>query len=141
MNTIKKLHTIFAGYKEHVGSVLSGIFVALFTFLPQSLQAAILVPIVPESCNTGTCGWEQLVQMGQNFLRDAVVFVGIAAVLSITYAGYLYATAGGNDGQIKKAHEVFGRVVWGIFFTLGAWLVVYSVTDWIGVNDEFKALK
>jgi hypothetical protein len=102
---------------------------------PKIVAAQILVPIVP-NCNT-SCGWNDLIQVGQNVIQDAVVFVAMAAVLSITYAGYLYATAGGSDSQIKKAHEVFGKVVWGIFFTLGAWLLVYTILDWMEVEPEF----
>lgn len=115
-----------------------------FMLFPKITIAQILVPIVPDcqggfatNKNPGECDWDDLVQAGQNIIQDAVVLVAMAAVLSITYAGYLYATAGGNDGQIKKAHEVFGKVVWGIFLTLGAWLLVYSVLEWIGVKDEF----
>lgn len=120
-----------------------------FMLFPKVTMAQILVPIVPD-CGRATqlggaegplmpqeCDWNDLVQVGQNIIQDAVVLVAMAAVLSITYAGYLYATAGGNDGQIKKAHEVFGKVVWGIFLTLGAWLLVYSILEWIGVKDEF----
>jgi hypothetical protein len=115
-----------------------------FMLFPKVTMAQILVPIVPDcqgafgsSETPGECDWGDLVQVGQNIIQDAVVLVAMAAVLSITYAGYLYATAGGNDGQIKKAHEVFGKVVWGIFLTLGAWLLVYSILEWIGLNDEF----
>lgn len=115
-----------------------------FMLFPKVTMAQILVPIVPDCQGAfgsseipGECDWEDLIQAGQNIIQDAVVLVAMAAVLSITYAGYLYATAGGNDGQIKKAHEVFGKVVWGIFLTLGAWLLVYSILEWIGVNDEF----
>ncbi len=110
---------------------------------PKIVAAQILVPIVPKNCmggegNNQPCGWQDLVLMGQNIIQDAVVFVGMAAVVSIAYAGYLYATAGGNDGQIKKAHQVFEKVIWGIFLTLGAWLIVYSILDWLDVNPEFK---
>lgn len=116
---------------------------------PKIVGAQILVPIVPGSCMGGSdasegpvnnqgCGWNELVQMGQNIIQDAVVLVALLSVVSIAYAGFLYATANGNDGQIKKAHQVFEKVVWGIFLTLGAWLIVYSIVDWIGVKNEFK---
>ncbi|MBU3668803.1 MAG: hypothetical protein FGM57_02445 [Candidatus Taylorbacteria bacterium] len=117
---------------------------SLLLVSPKVAAAQILVPIVPQcgswagpAQNGGQCGWNDLVQMGQNIIQDAVVFVAMAAVISITYAGYLYATAGGSDSQIKKAHEIFTKVIWGIFFTLGAWLIVYSILDWIGVGAEF----
>lgn len=116
---------------KKIGYVIFG-FVLLH---PKLVGAQILVPIVPQ-CGS-SCGWNDLVKMGQNIIQDAVVLVAMAAVISITYAGYLYATAGGNEGQIKKAHEVFSKVVWGIFLTLGAWLIVYSILDWMEVKPEF----
>lgn len=132
-------------YKHYMGNLKYSTLAILGLFLlqvPEIANAAVLVSIVPDECTKGApCGWIGLIKMGQNILHDAVVFVGMAAVVSITYAGYLYITSQGNDKKISDAHAIFEKVVWGIFFTLGAWLLVYSITDWLGVNSDFKALQ
>lgn len=121
-------------------SKVSLVLVILFT--PIVSQAAGFVSIVPDCVGSfgsdqvpGQCGWEDLIKMGQNIINDAVYLVAILSVISVAYAGYLYVTSGGNDSQIKKAHEVFGKVVWGIFLTLGAWLIVHEVLKYLGVTD------
>lgn len=109
--------------------------------VPAISIAAGFVPIVPE-CQNDKCEWEDLIKMGQNILNDAVYLAAILAVVSIAYAGYLYVTSGGSDSQIKKAHDVFGKVIWGIFLTLGAWLIVHEVLKYLGVTDPgFSLLK
>ncbi len=42
------------------------------------------------------------------------------AVLAIIYSGFLFVTAGGNDGKLKEAKEKFYCVLIGIAILLGA---------------------
>jgi hypothetical protein len=44
-------------------------------------------------------------------------------------AGFLYMTSGGNQGQLDRAHGMFAKPLWGIFWVLGAWLVVTLITN------------
>ncbi len=129
---------------------LTILLASLFLFVPLVTSAAsVFVPIVPQGCAesqgnanpTGGCGWNDLLLMGQNILQDGIVLVAILSVISITYAGYLYATSGGSDSQIKKAHQVFEKVIWGIFITLGAWLIVKSILGWLGVDSSWTLLQ
>lgn len=48
---------------------------------------------------------------------------GVVAVLMIMWAGFLYVTAGGNETQIKKAHEALTWAVIGAAILLGAWVI------------------
>ena len=106
--------------------------------LAASVTAAPSGAIVP--CNVG-CGWNDLIQLGQNVMVWAIYFVGLASVVSITYAGWLYLSANGNSGQIGKAHAVFGKVITGIIITLAAWLIVKSILGWIGLSsNDFSLL-
>lgn len=78
------------------------------------------------------CGWEQLVAMGQNVINYSVVLMAILSVIGIAYAGFLYVTANGNSGQITKAHGIFIKIIWGIIFVLGAWLIVNTILKGLG---------
>ncbi len=102
----------------------------LFSVVPSvSLAWSPGQPLIPNACftNPGGCGWNEIVFLGQNFLHIALYLASIAVVVSITYAGWLYITSQGNSSQISKAHGIFTKVAIGLFFMLGAWLIVSEV--------------
>ena len=71
------------------------------------------------------CTWEKLVELAQiviNFLIFRIA-APLAAVMFI-YAGFLYVTAAGNEGQVKTAHDIFWAVFIGLVAALAAWLMV-----------------
>jgi len=83
--------------------------------------------IVP--CNGLDCNFGSFLQLGQNII-DFLLIVSIPlAVIAFVYAGFLYLTAGGSEGQIKKAHSVFGKVLIGFIIILSAWLIVNTILD------------
>jgi len=54
--------------------------------------------------------------------------VGTAvAVVMIIYAGFLYVTAGGNETQIKKAHDALLWAVIGAAILLGAYIISQAI--------------
>ncbi len=60
---------------------------------------------------------------------------GVVAVMMIMYAGFLYVTARGDPGQIKKAHDALLWAVIGAAILLGAWVISKA----IGVTiDQLK---
>lgn len=141
-----------------VGMVLVNLCVLQMLILPLLAPAPALaartfglVPIVPDSCYekpTQTvggrvqmkCGWEELVQMGQNIIYDAIYFAAMIAVISIVYAGYLYMSSGDDAGARGKANGILWNVVIGIFFTMAAWLLVNTVVKFLGVKDSYTLL-
>ncbi len=52
---------------------------------------------------------------------------GIVAAIMIIYAGFLYVTAGGNETQIKKAHDALLYGVIGAAILLGAWVISNAI--------------
>ena len=132
------MKNIFKTQKKIKGGLLGLAALAV----PTIAGAAVFKPIVPQCTGyNGECGWADLIRMGQNIIDDGVYLVAIFSVISITYAGYLYATAAGSDSQIKKAHEVFTKVIWGIFITLGAWIIVNEVLKLLGVGKDWTLLQ
>lgn len=87
------------------------------------------------------CGWNQLMQLGQNIIRNAIYLAVMAAVISIVYVGYLLMTSGDNEGNRKKAKEVMGKVIAGIFYTMAAWLLVATMLKFLGVKDAYSLLR
>lgn len=139
---IKKILTSAIAKKSAVYITASVILFSIFALPIFALAWSPGDPIVPNQCytNTGGCGWNDLMEMGQNIMYFAIYLMTICAVVAIAYAGFLYASAGGSDSQISKAHGIFTKVIWGIFFVLGAWLIVQTILTLLGVQDGFSLL-
>ena len=52
---------------------------------------------------------------------------GVIAVLMIMYAGFMYVTARGDPGRIKKAHDALLWAVIGAAILLGAWVISQAI--------------
>jgi hypothetical protein len=134
----KTLVTIFTAFV---------LIVPLMTFAApaaNSLEGRGIVPNCRHMVNgreLNACGYTDLIQLGINVMGFAIYMMAILSVLSFVYAGYLYMSSGGDSGAIKKAHAIFGKVAFGIFFTLGAWLIVHQITVWLGVKSGFTLLQ
>lgn len=60
---------------------------------------------------------------------------GVVAVMMIMYAGFMYVTARGDPGQIKKAHDALLWAVIGAAILLGAWVISQTIGTTI---DQLK---
>ncbi len=85
---------------------------------------------------TDNCGWEQLIALGQNILNYAIVLMALLSVVGIAYAGFLYMSSGGDSGKIKKAHGIFTKIIWGMVFVLGAYLIVKTLLAGLGYGQN-----
>lgn len=131
---------------------LVGLSVLMSPILMHTVSAQGLTSFVPDECYgkatqgadgrvSVKCGWEQLMQTGQNVIRNAIYLAAMAAVISLVYVGYLYMTSGDNEGNRKKAKEVMGKVIAGIFFTMAAWLLVATVLKFLGAKEAYSLLR
>lgn len=93
-----------------------------------------LVPCDGPDCNFAK--FVELINKIINFLITAIA-LPVSAIL-FAWAGFLYLTAAGNEGQIGKAHGIFKNVFVGLILTLAAWLiinlVIVTLTD-KSIND------
>ncbi|MEK7118693.1 MAG: hypothetical protein AAB869_03720 [Patescibacteria group bacterium] len=79
------------------------------------------------------------VQVVINFLIFKIA-APLAAVM-FAYAGFLYVTNRGNEGQIKEAHEIFWNVFLGLTLALSAWLIMsFILTFFLGASSQFNLL-
>lgn len=64
------------------------------------------------------------------FLINAAVVIGVlAALIGFAYAGFLYIT--GTQANLKKAHTIFPKILWGFVIMLAAWFIVYQILAWL----------
>ncbi|MCK9351455.1 MAG: hypothetical protein WCT49_04105 [Candidatus Paceibacterota bacterium] len=90
----------------------------------------------PMECNFQA--FIDLLQRIMNFLLF-VLAVPLAAI-SFAWAGWLYLSAAGNEGNIKQAHEIFGTVALGLCIALAAWLIVHAIVKGLGVSTTYNFL-
>ena len=108
-------------------------------------EAQGLVPCGNDKTNNtvnNPCTFNDLVTLAQTVINFLIFKIAapLAAVMFI-WAGFLYLTAAGNEGQVKKAHELFWAVFIGIVIALAAWLLVNAVlTFFLGEDSIFNFL-
>lgn len=104
----------------------------------------VLMPFVVsaqgfEVCDGPDCDFSDLVLLVQkiiNFLIFTLAFP--ISALMFAYAGILMLTAGGKEGQIKKAKSIFMGVAIGLVLMLAAWLIVYTITNTLIDEDKIN---
>jgi heme/copper-type cytochrome/quinol oxidase subunit 2 len=115
-------------------------FLAIFLTTPFTANAG--GSIIPNQCFTqpGGCGWNDLIQLGQNIMGFMIFLIPIAATIAFVWAGWLYMSSQGDQGKVKQAHKIFGTVTLGIFLTLGAWLLINTILTFLGVDSSYTLL-
>lgn len=72
----------------------------------------------------------------ETIVNDILIPIGgVVAVLMIMWAGFLYVTARGDPGQIKKARDALLWAVIGAAILLGAWVISQAIGTTI---DQLK---
>lgn len=60
-------------------------------------------------------------------IRSALALIGTVFIVLIVYAGFLYMTAGGEEGNIEKAKKLLYNSVVGLIIILSAYSIAYFV--------------
>lgn len=84
---------------------------------------------------TPACGFEKLIGVARNITNFAMLIAAPLAAIAFMWAGIMYFTAMGNEGQIKKAHQVFTSVLIGFIIVLSAWLLVKVILNTLAKPD------
>lgn len=66
-----------------------------------------------------------LVDMTINFIKWALGFLGLVAVIFITIGGYMYMTSGGNEEKVEKAKQYLKNALIGLIIVLLSWAIAY----------------
>ena len=115
------------------------ILIPLFSFAQMPTQPPTGMPTQPASqptinignpfkCTPGTdCTLSGLISAIIN--KILLPIGGLVAAVMIIYAGFLYVTAGGNETQIKKAHDALLYAVIGAAILLGAWVISEAIRE------------
>ncbi len=66
-----------------------------------------------------------------NIIMSLLGFVGIILVGIVTYAGFLWMTASGEEEKVKKAQSMISQAIIGLIIVMMTWSITYFVVTWI----------
>jgi hypothetical protein len=102
-------------------------------------------PVQPKKIGTDSsgsaqyeCTWGDLLNLGRRIMLFLIYFCFSLAILSFTWAGFLYVTAFGQMGKIEQAHQIFSKVVTGLILVFAGWLIVATILKTLGVDSAFS---
>lgn len=108
----------------------------------KGIEVKVSIPIVTE----GPCLYE-----GRNvyYVKDLTAFaaalykflvgvVGIAAVITMMFGGYMWLFAGGNSSKVGEAKSILGSAVLGLFLAIGSFMILNLINPDL-VNWKFSA--
>ncbi len=106
-------------------TVLSG--VAFLPALAVGQTNPLPEGIVPR-CTDGVCHFNDLLKLIGNIFTFLVRVIAVpVAVLSITYAGWLYISKPTDLSARSKARDILLAAVVGLAITLASWLIVRTI--------------
>ena len=98
------------------------------------IWALILTPVLVGADGLVKCGgegdpcnFEDLLILVKDVLKWILIMVAPISAIMFAYAGFLYMTSQGSVDKRKKANKVFTNVGFGLFFVVGAWLIVKAI--------------
>lgn len=123
-------------------AIISIVFLILLVVAPVGISTAQgrtgIVPCTGVSLirNDGGCDFDALGQMFVNLIRFAITTGLALSSIGFAWAGILYLTANGSSEQIKKAHEVFKKILFGFIIAISAFIIVDLITFSLGMNTS-----
>lgn len=90
-------------------------------------------------CDGPNCTFADLITLVQNLINFLIIISTFLATAAFAYAGILLLTSGGNESALKKAKDIFWKVLIGYLWILGAWLLVYTITS-VLLKDGYSLL-
>jgi len=81
------------------------------------------------------CDFKDFIALLKNAIDFGIYVAPMIAAIIFAYGGFLYMTAGSNQGQTEKAKEVFRLTLIGLVFVFGAWLIVNTVLSTLTTSD------
>lgn len=106
----------------------------MFANFYQLLQTAVSLPDFSTTRDIGG-----FISQIYNF---AIAIVGVAIFVRFIMAGWLYLTAAGNSGNVKKAHDMMTNAIIGAILLFSSYLILYVINpDLVKQSFEFKILQ
>ncbi|MCG2694365.1 chitobiase/beta-hexosaminidase C-terminal domain-containing protein [Candidatus Parcubacteria bacterium] len=92
-------------------------------------------PTTTNIIESNPCTLCAMIYMVQMIIEFLVKIAAVLAMLSITFGGFLYIFAAGNQGTLEKAKSIIKYVLIGFIIILIAWAVIDSILAAAGYID------
>jgi hypothetical protein len=131
----------------NVGLVMFALATVIFLATPAPILASgvSLLGPPPKLIVCGTtdtkpnCSFADLFLLGTNIIKFIFYLSIPATVVGFSYAGWLYLTAGGNEGKTEEARKIFKNVAIGFVWICVAWALVYTiVSPFLNTGSGYK---
>ena len=97
-------------------------------------------PII--QCGTGAdaCDFADAISTVNRIVNWFVAIAASLGALTLAYAGAQILMNPGNASKLEDAKKMFSKTLWGLFWLLAAWLIIYALVDRF-VDPNIKALR
>jgi len=103
-------------------------------FVPVLAGAALV------NCAGPDCHFSDLVTLVKDVLDYILLIAAPIASIMFAYAGFIYLSSQGNPSKRTRANKIFVNVGIGLFFVVGAWLIVKAVLSGLGTDSDYDLL-
>src|SRR3982751_322829 len=91
-------------------------------------------PVHPNTSGPGNsqlppCDYGAFIHLIRNAISDLGVVATFVTLFVCIYIGFQLVTSQGNAGAMKDARGRAVKILWGYFFILAAWVIVYAVAS------------
>jgi len=76
----------------------------------------------------------QIEQIVGNVISIVLGIVGVVFLVLTIYGGYMWMTAGGDEGKVEKARDTMTRAIIGLIIVLAAYALTYFVVSQLVVS-------
>lgn len=73
------------------------------------------------------CNWADFMDLIKNLIVEGVKYAILFSVIVFVIAGYTYLTSNGDEGKVKKAHNMFKHVIVGLLIAFLSFLIVAAL--------------
>jgi len=110
-------------YKKVFANIL---FFAIF-LLPMVTFGASFHIVTCDGSEKNPCDFAAAIAMINRIVNWFVTIAASIGALSLAYAGGQILLHPGNTGKITEARAMMSKIIWGLVWLVGGWLIVYTV--------------
>lgn len=113
------------------------ILMGTLLFLPILVSAAL----VPCGGPGDPCEFSDIIVLINNIISFLLFNLAIpVSAIMFAAGGFMLVTAGGNEGKIAKAKEIFSSVLIGLLIAFMAWIIVQTLLCAVGLDSGYSLL-
>jgi hypothetical protein len=123
-----QLNMLLKQYKVHI-KFMKYTFLTLLFIIFLGVPAVVSAGVLPPCTATGNCGICDMMFTANAIMRWITMVAGAGALLFFVWGGFLFVTAAGDKGRVKKGRDVIINTIVGLLVIFMAWTAVNFVIN------------